>query len=156
MKIYLLQVGRTQVDFVKSGIAEFEKRLLHYSNYESIFIEDIKVANNLSAEVLKEKEGQLILKKIKTSDLVVLLDESGKEYTSTKFAEQLQQWMNTGRNLVFIVGGAFGFSKEVYLRADYKLSLSRMTFTHQMIRLLFVEQLYRAFTILKGEKYHHS
>lgn len=156
MKIILLQVGRTHADYVKLGIAEFEKRLMHYSNFENIYIEDIKNSGNQSAEMLKEKEGVLILKKIKDSDLVILLDETGKEFTSVKFAEQLQQWMNTGRNLIFIVGGAFGFSEAVYKRADSQLSLSRMTFTHQMIRLLFIEQLYRAFTILKGEKYHHS
>ncbi|MFA8436250.1 MAG: 23S rRNA (pseudouridine(1915)-N(3))-methyltransferase RlmH [Marinifilaceae bacterium] len=156
MKITLLVIGKTDKDFVKLGIAEYEKRLKRYISYEMRVIPDVKKGKNLTEDLQKEKEGDLILAQIKAGDVMVLLDEGGKEFTSVEFARHLEQKMLSGiKNLVFVVGGPYGFSKEVYQRAHGKISLSRMTFSHQMIRMIFVEQVYRAMTILKGEPYHH-
>jgi 23S rRNA (pseudouridine1915-N3)-methyltransferase len=138
-------------------ISEYQKRLTHYVRFELEIIADIKNAKNLSELQQKEKEGQLILSKIQTSDQLLLLDDKGKHFTSIEFSQFLQKKMNTGlKQLVFVIGGPYGFSEEVYKKASGKISLSKMTFSHQMIRLFFIEQLYRGFTILKNEPYHHE
>jgi 23S rRNA (pseudouridine1915-N3)-methyltransferase len=157
MKIKLLVVGKTDESYIIEGIDKYLKRLKHYINFEIITLPDSKQGSKLQIEKLKEEEGKLLLQKIETSDQVVLLDEKGKDLTSEDFAGFLQKKMNAGFPcLVFIVGGPFGFSPEVYKRANDQVSLSKMTFSHQMVRLFFTEQLYRAFTIIKGEKYHHK
>ena len=156
MKISLMQVGGTVDNYLKTGVMEYTNRLKHYTNFETLEIKDVKNAGKLSRNELKKKESVEILKRIKPGDFVVLLDERGKKMSSEKFASFIQDKMNTStRQLVFVIGGAFGFNDEVYQRANSKLSLSDMTFSHRMIRLLFTEQLYRAFTILRGEPYHH-
>ncbi len=157
MNVLLLMIGKTEDDYLKNGITIFEKRLKHYVNYQTIVIPSLKNAKNLTADDFKLKEGEEILKHAVKADFVILLDEKGKQFRSKEFANFLQKQMNTGiKNLMFVVGGAFGFSDKVYEKADMKLSLSEMTFSHQMIRLLFTEQLYRAFTILKNEPYHNE
>ncbi len=155
MNIKLIAVGKTDNTALQQLITDYQKRLSHYVNFDLQIIADIKNSKSLSEEQQKVKEGELILKNVENSHLV-LLDEQGKEYTSEGFSEFLQQKMNTGiKQLVFVIGGPYGFSEEVYARANGKLSLSKLTFSHQMIRLFFVEQVYRAFTILKNEPYHH-
>tara|TARA_X000000950_G_scaffold228587_1_gene276147 strand:+ start:80 stop:553 length:474 start_codon:yes stop_codon:yes gene_type:complete len=157
MKIKLIVVGKTNTAYLKTGENEYENRLKHYCKFSEQIIPDIKNARNLSKKELKEKEGRLILDSLKNSDYVILLDDKGITLSSIEFSEFTNQKMESSANeLVFIVGGAFGFSKSVYQRANTKLSLSKMTFSHQMVRMIFKEQLYRAFTILKGEKYHHQ
>ena len=157
MKIKLIVVGKTKSKYLVDGEIEYEKRLKHYTKFEEIIIPDVKLAGKWSESELKKNEGQLILGKLENSDHVILLDEKGKSCSSSEFSQLLQQKMNNSlKSLVFIVGGAFGFSNEVYQRANSKLSLSKMTFSHQMVRLLFKEQLYRGFSILRGEKYHHN
>ena len=157
MNITLLAIGKTDSKDIQKLTDIYCKRLGFYVNFEFEIIPDLKNTKNISIEQQKEKEGELILKKIDKSHYLILLDEKGKEYTSVKFADKLQQKMNAGtRQLTFVIGGAYGFSPEVYNRADEKLSLSKMTFSHQMIRLFFTEQLYRAFTILRNEPYHHE
>ena len=157
MNVLLLMIGKTEDDYLKDGITIFEKKLKHYVNYQTIVIPSLKNAKNLTAEDFKLKEGEEILKYTAKADFVILLDEKGKQFRSKDFAAFLQKQMNSGiKNLMFVVGGAFGFSDKVYEKADMKLSLSEMTFSHQMIRLLFAEQLYRAFTILKNEPYHNE
>lgn len=156
MKILLIQVGGTVDKYLEKGIAEYSKRLTHYTKFETIEIKDMKNAGRLSQPELKRKEGAEILKKIDPGDFLVLLDEAGKKMTSRLFASFIQEKMNhSTKKLIFVIGGAFGFDEVLYQRADVQLSLSDMTFSHRMIRLLFTEQLYRAFTILKGEPYHH-
>ncbi len=155
MNIKLIAVGKTDNTALQQLITDYQKRLSHYVNFDLQIIADIKNSKSLSEEQQKVKEGELILKNVENSHLV-LLDEQGKEYTSEGFSEFLQQKMNAGiKQLVFVIGGPYGFSEEVYVRANGKLSLSKLTFSHQMIRLFFVEQVYRAFTILKNEPYHH-
>lgn len=157
MKIKLLTIGATPKNYLFEGELVFDKRINNYVAFEKVEIPDLKRVKNLSKEQIKNEEGKLILQKIQSSDTVVLLDERGKELRSMDFAEWLQQIMNQGpKQLVFVVGGPYGFSDEVYTRANRKLSLSQMTFSHQMIRLFFMEQLYRAFSILKNEPYHHE
>jgi 23S rRNA (pseudouridine1915-N3)-methyltransferase len=157
MKIKLIIIGKTKSKFLIEGENEYQKRLKHYCKFSELIISDIKNSSKLSKKELKEKEGNLILKSIKNNDYVMLLDDKGLTLSSTGFAEFLNKKMVSSANeLVFIVGGAFGFSESVYKRANTKLSLSKMTFSHQMVRLIFKEQLYRAFTIIKGEKYHHE
>ena len=157
MKIEFRVIGKTSFPYLTEGIKIYEKRLQHYLSYQSVVIPDVKNTKNLSAEQLKKKEGELLLKKIEKGDFVILLDERGKTCTSEKFAAFLEKQMQMShRKIVFVVGGAFGFSEAVYRRADSKLSLSAMTFSHQMIRLFFTEQIYRACTILRGEPYHNS
>ena len=157
MKIKLIVVGKTNAKYLLVGEREYEKRLSHYIKFEEIIISDVKQAGKLSENELKKKEGQLILAKLENSDHVILLDDKGRSYSSIELANLLQQKMNSGlKSLVFVVGGAYGFSDEVYQRAGLKLSLSKMTFSHQMVRLIFKEQLYRGFSILRGEKYHHE
>jgi len=157
MNIVLTCVGKTNVAYLQEGIKEYEKRLKHYNNFEINYIPDLKNTKNLKPEAIKTAEGQLILNKSIKGAFLILLDENGKEYTSTAFAQYLQKLMlNSHKTVHFVIGGAYGFSKEVYQAAHSKMSLSKMTFSHQMIRLLFTEQLYRAFTILKNEPYHHQ
>lgn len=156
MNIKLIAIGKTDNSALQQLIADYEKRLLRYVNFQIQIILDIKNSKSLSEEQQKIKEGELILKNIENSHHLILLDERGKEYSSVGFSEFLQQQMNTGiKQLTFVIGGPYGFSDEVYARANGKLSLSKLTFSHQMIRLFFVEQIYRAFTILKNEPYHH-
>ena len=156
MRIRLLTVGKTDVPWVKEGLDLYVSRLSHYVPFGLEEIPELKNVSSLSRDQIKEKEGELILKAIKPKDFVVLLDEKGKEYRSVEFARELSARMASGRDLTFVVGGAYGFSEAVYGRADGKLSLSKMTYSHQMVRTIFAEQLYRAFTILRGEPYHHE
>lgn len=156
MNIRLIVVGKTDVGFVREGLEEYLGRLKHYVPFSYEEIPALKDQKGASPATIKEREGALILKKIEGVDRVVLLDEKGKEYTSVGFSEYMQKQMNAGvRTLAFVVGGAFGFAPEVYAAATDKLSLSQMTFNHQMVRLFFAEQLYRAFTILRHEPYHN-
>ena len=157
MKITLLTVGKTDKDWVRQGIDIYVSRLTHYINFGITEIPELKKVSALSKEQIKEKEGELILKNIRPTDEVILLDEKGKEFSSMEFARNLEERISRiGKDIVFVIGGAYGFSEAVYARANSKISLSRMTFSHQMVRAIFVEQLYRAFTIMKGEPYHHE
>ena len=156
MKTTLLVVGKTVGKELPEMIEMYVQRLKHYIPFEIQTIADLKNTKSLSESQQKQLEGEAILRAVEGS-YVVLLDEHGKEYRSVAFASQLQQWLNgSGKGLTFVIGGAYGFSEAVYQRADAKISLSQMTFSHQMIRLLFVEQLYRAMTIMRGEPYHHE
>jgi len=156
MKISLVVVGKTDQKYVKEGFEVFYKRVSRYVPIEYIELADVKNAASLSRELLKQKEGELILAKAAGADFLVLLDENGRELSSVEFAHFLEDRMNQSvRNLMFVIGGAYGFSEAVYEQARAKLSLSKMTFSHQLIRLIFVEQLYRGFTIIRGEPYHH-
>lgn len=157
MKILLLAVGKTDDKNLIQLIDNYQNRLKHYIKFNLEILPDIKNVKNLSESQQKEKEGQLILKKLQPTDQLILLDEKGKDFTSLNFADFLQKKMNSGiKQLVFVIGGPYGFSDEVYKKAQGKISLSKMTFSHQMIRLFMVEQLYRGFTILKNEPYHHE
>ena len=157
MNIKLIVISKTDVPYMQTGIDEYISRLKHYCDFELVVIPALKNLGKASPEEIKEKEGELILKQLAKVDQTVLLDEHGKEYTSVGFSEYLQKQMNAGtRTLAFVIGGAFGFSPAVYAAATHKISLSQMTFNHQMVRLFFLEQLYRAFTILRHEKYHNE
>lgn len=157
MKIELIVVGKTTTPYLREGIERYVKRLSHYVPYEIRTIGDIKTTKAMTPERQKEMEGELILQQFQPGDRVVLLDERGREMTSRRFAEYIDKAMNTvSRRLLFVVGGPYGFSQKVYDRADGMLSLSQMTFSHEMIRLFFTEQVYRAMTILRGEPYHHD
>lgn len=157
MNLMLLTVGKTDVKWVKEGLELYASRLKHYVSFSVTEIPELKKAGALSQEQVKEKEGELILKQLEAGDILILLDEHGREFRSLEFARYLErQLAGGGRRLVFAVGGAYGFSQAVHDRCQDKISLSRMTFSHQMVRTIFAEQLYRAFTILKGEPYHHE
>lgn len=157
MKLTLIAVGKTSTDYIERAIAEYIRRVNRYIQMELCVIPDIKASKGLSEESQKQREGQAILSALQGGDVVVLLDERGKELTSREFSAMIERRMVQGlKRLVFIIGGPYGFSQEVYARADEKLSLSRMTFTHEMVRLFFTEQLYRAMTIMRGEPYHHD
>lgn len=157
MKITLLTVGRTDVKWVREGLELYASRLVHYIPFAVDEIPELKNVSSLSKDQIKEKEGELILKKIKATDDVILLDEHGREFRSVDFAALLEEKISRGgRDMVFVIGGAYGFSADVYARANSKMSLSKMTFSHQMVRTIFTEQLYRAFTIMRGEPYHHE
>ena len=157
MKIVLLTIGKTSERYLLDGILHYQNRLKHYIPFEIIEIPNIKKAQNLSKTELKRKESLLITQYIQSSDYVILLDDKGKTSSSLEFAQKLESWLNSGKKrLLFIVGGAYGFSDEIYSKAPEKCSLSKMTFSHQMVRLFFAEQLYRGFTILKNEPYHHE
>ncbi len=157
MKITLTVVGKTEVGFVRQGIEEYVKRLQHYAQFSLHYISDVKATRNMSEAQQKETEGRALLGALEPSDHVVLLDEHGSERTSMEFSQWLQRRMASGsKRLVFVVGGPYGFSPAVYDRANEKISLSKMTFPHELVRLVFVEQLYRAFTILRHEPYHHE
>jgi len=156
MLVELIVVGKTNEPYLNTGIEEYVGRLKHYIPFKLNIIPDIKNAKSLSEDQLKVKEGQLILSSLDKSDVLVLLDENGKTFSSVDFSKYMQKHMLAGRKrLLFVIGGAYGFSDDVYQRANAKIALSKMTFSHQMVRLIFVEQLYRAMTILKGEPYHH-
>ena len=157
MKIRFIAFGKTTPAFLAEGVKEYEKRLTHYITFELKLIPDIKNAKSLSELQQKRMEGELILKGCADCDYIVLLDERGKEMSSPGFAEFIEKRILEGtRSLCFVSGGPYGFSEEVYKAASGKLSLSQMTFSHQMVKVIFLEQLYRAFTILKGEPYHHQ
>ncbi|WP_423148825.1 23S rRNA (pseudouridine(1915)-N(3))-methyltransferase RlmH [Rubrolithibacter danxiaensis] len=157
MKISLLSVGKTEEKYLKEGIEKYFKRLQHYISFKLAELPEIKNTKNLTAAQQKIKEAELLLKHINLQDYVILLDEKGVELTSLNFSNFLNKKMTGGvQNLVFIIGGPYGFDETLYKRANEKISLSKMTFSHQMVRLFFTEQLYRAFTILKGEPYHHE
>ncbi|WMJ74728.1 23S rRNA (pseudouridine(1915)-N(3))-methyltransferase RlmH [Cytophagaceae bacterium ABcell3] len=157
MKIKILTIGKTDEAYLKEGVKKYLNRLKHYIQVELIELPDVKQGKKTTPEQLKEAEGKMLLQKIEHNDQVVLLDEKGKEFTSVGFSKYLQKKMNMSTaNLVLIIGGPFGFSEEIYQRAQEKICLSRMTFSHQMVRLFLTEQLYRGFTILRGEKYHHE
>ena len=157
MKITLLTVGKTDRDWVKQGLDIYVSRLKHYVPFSMIEIPELKNVSALTKEQIKAKEGELILKNLRNTDDVILLDEHGKEYSSMELAGMLRDKMTYGgRDIVYVIGGAYGFSEDIFRRANSKISLSRMTFSHQMVRAIFVEQLYRAFTIMKGEPYHHE
>ncbi|WP_282019122.1 23S rRNA (pseudouridine(1915)-N(3))-methyltransferase RlmH [Salegentibacter mishustinae] len=156
MTIKLLCIGKTDNRELKQLIEVYIKRLQFYNKFEIDIIPDLKKTKSLDENQQKEKEGELILAKVQNSDFLVLLDENGKEFSSEKFSAYIQKRLNSGlKQLIFIIGGPYGFSEAVYQRADSKVALSQMTFSHQMVRLFFTEQLYRAFTILKNEPYHH-
>ena len=157
MQIKLLTIGKTDNKQLTELIANYEKRLKHYIKFNFDIIPDIKNVKNLSIKQQKEKEGNLILNKVSNTDVLILLDENGKALNSIDFSKYLQKHMNTGiKQLVFVIGGPYGFSEAVYAKASGKLSLSKMTFSHQMVRLFIVEQIYRGYTILKNEPYHHQ
>ncbi|WP_286761056.1 23S rRNA (pseudouridine(1915)-N(3))-methyltransferase RlmH [Salegentibacter sp. UBA1130] len=156
MTIKLLCIGKTDNRELKQLIEVYKKRLQFYNKFEIEIIPDLKKTKNLDENQQKEKEGELILAKVQNSDYLVLLDENGKEFSSEKFSVYIQKRLNSGlKQLIFVIGGPYGFSEAVYQRANSKVALSQMTFSHQMVRLFFTEQLYRAFTILKNEPYHH-
>ncbi|WP_310994104.1 23S rRNA (pseudouridine(1915)-N(3))-methyltransferase RlmH [Aequorivita marina] len=156
MKIRLLAIGKTDNKHLQSLMDDYTKRLGFYVSFKMEVIRDIKNAKNLSESLQKQAEGEEILKRVTTADVLVILDEKGKAYTSEDFSKFLQKKMNSGiKNLIFVIGGPYGFSDAVYTRANGKISLSSMTFSHQMVRLFFIEQLYRGFTILRNEPYHH-
>ena len=156
MKITLLVVGKTTDAHIEALLQDYQKRLVHYVPFNLMVIPELKNTKSLTAEQQKQAEGELILRQITPSTDMILLDERGKEYRSIEYAEYLQKKMSSGRDVVFVVGGPYGFSQAVYERANSKISLSKMTFSHQMVRLFFVEQIYRAMTILRGEPYHHE
>lgn len=156
MKTELILVSKTTDKHLTAGIDDYVSRICHYLPFAITVIPELKNTKNMTEEQQKVREGELILQKIQPSDTVVLLDEHGKEFRSIEFADWLQKKQNTARRLVFVIGGPYGFSESIYKRADELLSLSKMTFSHQMVRLLFVEQIYRACTIIKGEPYHHE
>lgn len=157
MKITLLTVGKTDKDWVRQGMDIYVSRLKHYIPFSVVEIPELKNVSALTKDQIKTREGELILKQIKPTDDLILMDERGKEYTSVEFAKVIQDKISyAGKDMVYVIGGAYGFSDAVYQRANSKISLSRMTFSHQMVRAIFVEQIYRAFTIMKGEPYHHE
>lgn len=157
MKITLLAVGKTEDKYLIEGIDKYLSRLKHYINFNIVIIPDIKNSKNLTEAQQKTKEAEFISKQINNTDVVVLLDEKGKKHSSISFSEYLnKQMIGSVQNLVFIIGGPYGFDKSIYKRSNTSISLSDMTFSHQMVRLFFVEQLYRAFSILKNEPYHHA
>ena len=157
MKVCLLVIGKTDASYIREGIAEYEKRLTRYIPYEMKVLPDVKNAKNLTESLQKEREGEMLLEQFQPGDFVVLLDERGRQYSSMEFSQFLaQKMLGTVKRLVFVVGGPYGFSDGVYKRANDKISLSKITFSHQMVRMIFAEQIYRAMTILKGEPYHHE
>ncbi len=155
MKIKIIAIGKTDEKYLQDGIGIYLNRLKHYISTELVILNDIKVGVKQNSSIQKEAEGKMFLQKLQLNDVVILLDENGKSFTSVEFADFIQKRMNASMDVVFLIGGPFGFSDEIYERANFKISLSSMTFSHQMVRLFFTEQLYRAFTIIKGEKYHH-
>lgn len=156
MQIKLLAIGKTDNKQLQTLIDDYQKRLGFYIKFDFEIIPDLKKVKNLSEAQQKQKEGELLLAKLSTTDVLILLDENGKQHDSLGFSEYLQKHMNSGvKQVVFVIGGPYGFSQEVYNKANGKIALSKMTFSHQMIRLFMVEQLYRAFTILRNEPYHH-
>uniref|UniRef100_A0AB33J1X3 Ribosomal RNA large subunit methyltransferase H n=1 Tax=Prevotella sp. GTC17259 TaxID=3236795 RepID=A0AB33J1X3_9BACT len=156
MKTELVVVGKTVNKHFIAGIEDYTERIGHYMPFEMTVIPELKNTKSLTEEQQKEREAELLLRRFQPGDIVVLLDEHGKEFRSVEFAQWIAKKQSTVRKLVFVVGGPYGFAPSVYQRADEKISLSQMTFSHQMIRLIFVEQIYRACTIIRGEPYHHE
>ena len=156
MKTLLIQVGKTVNKHFQAGISDYVERIGHYMPFDVVTIPELRNTKNLTEDQQKQAEGELILKQLQPSDTVVLLDEHGQQFRSVDFARWLQQKQNTARRLIFVIGGPYGFSPAIYSRANEQISLSLMTFSHQMIRLTFTEQIYRACTIIKGEPYHHE
>jgi len=157
MKITLLSVGKTDKDWVRQGLDIYVSRLKHYIPFSVVEIPELKNVSSLSKEQIKTREGELILKNVRPTDDVILMDERGRQFSSVEFAKVLQDKISyIGKDIVFVIGGAYGFSEDVYRRADSRISLSRMTFSHQRERAIFAEQIYRAFTIMRGEPYHHE
>jgi len=157
MKITLLTVGKTDKDWVRQGMDIYISRLKHYIPFSVVEIPELKNVSSLTKDQIKTREGELILKNVRPADDLILMDERGKQYTSVELAKVIQDKISyAGKDMVFVIGGAYGFSEAVYRRADSKISLSKMTFSHQMVRAIFVEQIYSAFTIMRGEPYHHE
>jgi 23S rRNA (pseudouridine1915-N3)-methyltransferase len=156
MKTLLILIGKTVNKHFMAGIEDYKERITHYMPFEINTIPELKNTRSLSEEQQKDREGEMILKLIQPSDTVVLMDEHGTEHRSIEFASWLQRKQQTSRRLIFVIGGPYGFSSAIYHRADEKISLSKMTFSHQMVRLIFTEQIYRACTIIRGEPYHHE
>ena len=157
MKIVLLTIGKTKEQYLIEGILKYQKRLRHYTQLKILEIPNNKNIKKISNTELIKRESELILNQLQSSDHLVLLDDKGRDFTSPKFAEKIQSWMLSGKKrLVFVIGGAYGFSEDLYARRNEKLSLSKMTFSHQMVRLFFLEQLYRGYTIINNEPYHHE
>jgi 23S rRNA (pseudouridine1915-N3)-methyltransferase len=156
MKVKLLVVGKTAFDYLKVGEEIYQDRLKHYCSFERIEVQDVKNPKNFSKEEIKRKEAISILSKLSPNDFLVLLDENGKEFSSVELANWIEKRNLLPQNIVFVIGGAYGFDSSLYERMNMKLALSKMTFSHQMVRVIFLEQLYRAFTITKGEPYHHE
>lgn len=157
MKLALLQTGKTDEAYIREGVAGYEKRMTKYARYETLTLPDIRNAKNMPPQVLTEKEAVKMLEVIKPDDLVILLDDKGREYTTLQFASFLsEKMMSSKKRILFVIGGAWGFHETIYARADFKMSLSRLTFSHQLVRLLFAEQLYRALTVIAGDPYHHE
>jgi 23S rRNA (pseudouridine1915-N3)-methyltransferase len=157
MKIILLQTGKTNEKYISEGVDEYCSRIRKYNPFEIITLPDIKNTKSMPIPEQKAREGKRILESVGADDFIILLDERGREFTTAGFAEQLGKiFLHSKKRIVFVIGGPYGFSDEVLLKADMKLSLSRFTFSHQMVRLLFTEQLYRVFTVIKGDPYHHE
>ena len=157
MEICVLSIGKITTGWIQQGINLYESRINKYVKFTPIILSDVKNSKSLSKDSIKEEEGKAILQQIQQSDYIVLMDEKGKEFTSREYSGWIQKQMNSGRKrIVIVIGGPFGFSPEVYARADMNIALSKMTFTHEMAKLLLSEQIYRSFTILKGEPYHHD
>ena len=156
MRITLIESGKTRDPFIKEGVELFKKRVVRYVPFSIVTLPDLKNTRNLSMKEVREQEGKLLLKRIKPGDYLILLDERGREFHSIAFAKYLNGLEGRVNHLNFVIGGPYGFSEEVYSRANAKFSLSKLTFSHQLVRLIFMEQLYRAYTISKGEPYHHE
>jgi 23S rRNA (pseudouridine1915-N3)-methyltransferase len=156
MRITLIESGKTRDPFIREGVELFRKRVVRYVPFKIETLPDLKKTRNLTMKEVQNQEAALLLKRLKPTDYLVLLDERGQEYNSISFAEYLNGLEGRVNHLCFVIGGPYGFSEDVYLRADAKISLSRLTFSHQLVRVIFMEQLYRAYTILKGEPYHHA
>jgi 23S rRNA (pseudouridine1915-N3)-methyltransferase len=156
MRITLIQSGKTKDPFVREGVEEFRKRLVHYVPFAIETVPDLKNSRNMTMAEVQGKEGVSLLKRVRPGDHLVLLDERGKEFNSIAFAEHLNALESRVNHLLFVIGGPYGFSEAVCKRADESMALSRLTFSHQLVRIIFMEQLYRAYTILKGEPYHHA
>lgn len=156
MKITLLTMGRTDIAWVAEGLRMYASRLEHYAPFKVVELPELKGAGALSRDMVRRREGELLLKAVRPSDTVILLDEHGRQYSSLEFSRALERRLQAGKDIVFIIGGAYGFDPSLHERADAELSLSRMTCSHQLVRTVFAEQLYRAFTILRGEPYHNE
>jgi 23S rRNA (pseudouridine1915-N3)-methyltransferase len=157
MKITLVLTGKTEIDYVQQGSEEYSKRIKRYNSFEIVSVPDIKNAKSLSIEQYKQKEAENQVKYLQNADLIILLDEFGKEYTSVELSRYIESRIQASvKHMVFVVGGAYGFAPEIKKMSHHSISLSQLTFPHQLVRLLFLEQLYRAFTIMRNEKYHHS
>ena len=155
MRIKIVCLGKTKQKFIEEGIKEYQKRISKYVKLDWQILPDIKLAGNKTIEIVKDQEANILEKSFPASSFIIVLDENGKEYSSDKFAKYLEEKLNIGKDIVFVIGGVYGLSERILKRADLVLSFSRFTFTHQMIRFLLLEQVYRSFTIIKGKKYHY-